>query len=218
MNKNMYPLMLSDDVVAAIDRLAYENGTNRSNMVNQILAEYVSYTTPEMRMHGIFSNVEKHLSGRDSFQILLQNSGSVFSLRSALAFKYNPNVRYTVELYRSFRGDSFGELRVSLRTQNANLILYLTQFYKLWIKLESAYNPRCEYILDGGKLTRKLKLDADDAQRLNEDGIGELIAGFITYFDRAMKAFFYNLDDAKAALEQTEKLVREYHRSAAAFI
>ena len=90
MNKNMYPLMLSDDVVAAIDRLAYENGTNRSNMVNQILAEYVSYTTPEMRMHGIFSNVEKHLSGRDSFQILLQNSGSVFSLRSALAFKYNP--------------------------------------------------------------------------------------------------------------------------------
>lgn len=218
MNKNMYPLMLSDDVVAAIDRLAYEHGTNRSNMVNQILAEYVSYTTPEMRMQGIFSNVEKRLSGRDSFQILLQNSGSVFSLRSALAFKYNPNVRYTVELYRTFHGDAFGELRVSLRTQNANLILYLTQFYKLWIKLESVYNASCEYLLDGGKLTRKLKLDMDDARKLTEDDIGGLIANFITYFDRAMKAFFYNLDDANAALEQTEKFVREYHRNAAAFI
>ncbi len=218
MNKNMYPLMLSDDVVAAIDRLAYEHGTNRSNMVNQILAEYVSYTTPEMRMQSIFSNVEKLLSGRDSFQILLQNSGSVFSLRSALAFKYNPNVRYTVELYRAFHGDSFGELRVNLRTQNANLILYLTQFYKLWIKLESVYNPNCEYYLDGGKLTRKLKLELSDAQKLSEEDIGSLIAGFITYFDRAMKAFFYNLNDTTAALEQTELIVREYHRSAAAFI
>lgn len=218
MNKSMYPLMLSDDVVAAVDRLAYEHGTNRSNMVNQILAEYVSYTTPEMRMQGIFSNVEKLLSGRDSFQIMLQNSGSVFSLRSALAFKYNPNVRYTVELYRAMHGNAFGELRVNLRTQNASLMLYLTQFYKLWIKLESAYVPGCEYLLEGGKLSRKLKLDPADAQKLTEDDIGALIANYIMYFDRAMKAFFYNLNDTNAALEQTEALVREYCRSAPAFI
>ena len=218
MNKSLYPLMLSDDVVSAIDRLAYEHGTNRSNMINQILAEYVSYTTPEKRMEGIFANVEKLLSGRDSFQILLQNSGSVFSLRSPLTYKYNPNVRYTVELYRAFRGDAFGELRISLRTQNSSLLLYLTQFYKLWIKLESAYNPNCEYVLDGGKLTRKLKLDASLAEKTNEEDVGRLIADFIMYFDRAMKAFFYNLNDSSQAVEQTGRVIREYYRSTPAFI
>ncbi len=218
MNKSLYPLMLSDDVVSAIDRLAYEHGTNRSNMINQILAEYVSYTTPEKRMEGIFANVEKLLSGRDRFQILLQNSESVFSLRSPLTYKYNPNVRYTVELYRAFRGDAFGELRISLRTQNSSLLLYLTQFYKLWIKLESAYNPNCEYVLDGGKLTRKLKLDASLAEKTNEEDVGRLIADFIMYFDRAMKAFFYNLNDSSQAVEQTGRVIREYYRSTPAFI
>lgn len=218
MNKSLYPLMLSDDVVSAIDRLAYEHGTNRSNMINQILAEYVSYTTPEKRMEGIFANVEKLLSGRDSFQILLQNSESVFSLRSPLTYKYNPNVRYTVELYRAFRGEAFGELRISLRTQNASLLLYLTQFYKLWIKLESAYNPNCEYVLDGGKLTRKLKLDASLREKANEEDVGRLIADFIMYFDRAMKAFFYNLNDSSQAVEQTGRVIREYYRSIPAFI
>ena len=39
MKKNMYSLMLSGSVVEEIDRLAAEQGTNRSNLVNQILAE-----------------------------------------------------------------------------------------------------------------------------------------------------------------------------------
>ena len=54
MQKNVYSIVLSSDVVAAIDRLAYSNGTSRSNMINQILAEYVSYTTPEKRLGDIF--------------------------------------------------------------------------------------------------------------------------------------------------------------------
>lgn len=39
MKKNVYSLVLSEDVVHEIDKLAYQRGTNRSNMVNQILAE-----------------------------------------------------------------------------------------------------------------------------------------------------------------------------------
>ena len=54
MKKTVYSLVLSEDVVAEIDRLAYHNGTNRSNMINQILAEYVSYVTPEKKMQDIF--------------------------------------------------------------------------------------------------------------------------------------------------------------------
>ena len=39
MKKTVYSLVLSEDVVREIDKLATRRGTNRSNMVNQILAE-----------------------------------------------------------------------------------------------------------------------------------------------------------------------------------
>ena len=58
MKKSVYSLVLSDDVVEAVDRAAYQNGLSRSAMVNQILADYVSYTTPEKRMREIFSQVD----------------------------------------------------------------------------------------------------------------------------------------------------------------
>ena len=39
MKKSMYSLMLSEDVVNEIDKLAREQSTNRSNLINQILAD-----------------------------------------------------------------------------------------------------------------------------------------------------------------------------------
>ena len=36
MKKSMYSLMLSEDVVNEIDKIAREQNTNRSNMINQI--------------------------------------------------------------------------------------------------------------------------------------------------------------------------------------
>mgnify|MGYP006344792163 CR=1 FL=1 len=56
MHKSLYSLMLMDDVIKAIDRLALQQSTNRSNLVNQILAEYVSMTTPEKRVNNIFKS------------------------------------------------------------------------------------------------------------------------------------------------------------------
>ena len=127
--KNVYSIVLSSDVVEKIDRLAYENGTNRSNMINQILAEYVSYTTPEKRFREVFRQMQAILEN-SAFKAA-EPSDTMLSLRSAIAYKYNPTVKYNVELYRG-EGDEIGELRVSLRTQNAGLILYMTEFYKLW--------------------------------------------------------------------------------------
>ena len=44
MNKSVYSLVLMDNVVSEVDKMAYEMGTSRSNLINQILAEYVRYT------------------------------------------------------------------------------------------------------------------------------------------------------------------------------
>lgn len=208
MNKSVYSLVLMDDVVEQIDRVAYEMNTSRSNMINQILAEYVSYMTPEKRMREIFSAVEQQLAGGSTFQVLLQPSDTMFSLRSALAYKYNPTVRYSVELYRNAK-PLLGELRVSLRSQNSTLLLYLLQFFKLWVRVEESFLGRTESTVEDGRFIRKLVLRSEGAE-LDNETVGEAIAAYIDLFDRALKEFFANLSDPQRAVVQVQRLYVDY--------
>lgn len=211
MSKTVYSLVLSDDVVAEIDRLAYRRNTNRSNMINQILAEYVSYVTPEKRMQDTFRRMESVFSQHDAIQLLLQPSETLMTLRSALAYKYNPTVRYAVELYRT-PGDAMGELRVSLRTQNNALILYMTQFYRLWAAIEHEMIGGAECSAEDGKYTRKLAPHTRNGTpvTMTSEELGELLGTYVETFDRALKAFFYQLDDLNTAAEEARAAYSAY--------
>ena len=206
MKKSVYSLVLSDDVVEAVDRAAYQNGLSRSAMVNQILADYVSYTTPEKRMREIFSQVESLLTGGGVFQTLLQPSDSMMSLRSSLAYKYNPNVRYSVELYPGT--PTQGELRVSLRSQSSNLILYLGQFFRLWDKMETAYLGGTDCVIQDGRYSRRLRLP----EGLSDREQGAVLAGYIRAMERGLKAFFNSLEEPHQAAAAVERAYQEYLR------
>ena len=203
MKKSVYSLVLSDDVIAAVDRAAYQNGLSRSAMINRILAQAVSYTTPEQRMSEIFAQVERLLNG-EVFQSLSQPSDSMMSLRSALAYKYNPNVRYSVELYPDRPGE--GELRVSLRSQSSALILYLGQFFRLWAKIEQAYVGGADCVIQDGKYARRLKLPA----RLSDREQGAVLAGYIRAMEQGLRAFFHSLDDPRQAAASVEQAYQNY--------
>lgn len=203
--KTVYSIVLSSDVVEKIDRLAYENGTNRSNMINQILAEYVSYTTPEKRFREVFRQMQAILEN-SAFKAA-EPSDTMLSLRSALAYKYNPTVKYNVELYRG-DGAEIGELRVSLRTQNAGLVLYMTQFYRLWAQIETAYHGDVACMAADGKYTRKLVLK--NLNGVQSFDLGRVIAAYVDAFDRALKAYFYHLEAPRSAATAVEGIYREY--------
>ena len=203
MKKSVYSLVLSDDVIAAVDRAAYQNGLSRSAMINRLLAQAVSYTTPEQRMSEIFSQVERLLNG-EVFQSLSQPSDSMMSLRSALAYKYNPNVRYSVELYPDRPGE--GELRVSLRSQSSALILYLGQFFRLWAKIEQAYVGGADCVIQDGKYARRLKLPA----RVSHREQGAVLAGYIRAMEQGLRAFFHSLDDPRQAAAAVEQAYQHY--------
>ena len=100
MKKNMYSLMLAEEVVQAIDRLASEKGTNRSNLINQILAEYVSLTTPEKHVSNIFDFIENTIGKMDGFLLYSQPNDMTMSIKSSLKYHYRPTIRYEVEMYR----------------------------------------------------------------------------------------------------------------------
>ena len=197
MKKNLYSLMLSEEVVREVDALAHRMGTNRSALINQILAEYVNYTTPERRINDILSAIEQLMQpSRELVPFFSPNSFSM-SLKSSLEFKYRPTVKYEVELYKG-AGESIGALSVLFRTQSQPLISGMTEFFRLWKRIEDAHlypltGARIEYALFEGKFVRALA--APDADCTSEQ-LAAAISEYITLFDTLMKAWLGGRMDA----------------------
>jgi hypothetical protein len=213
MKKSVYSVVLSDDVISEVDRLAYIKGTNRSNMINQILAEYVSLTTPEKRINDIFDELSSLLYSTDTFRELAPRAPSVMSIRSAISYKYNPTVKYTVELYRTPHEDSQGEIRVSSRTQNSALILEMLHFYNIWADIESRYGFSGQDSFEDGVFKRPLVFResplADNSAK-NALSVGEMIADYISLFDTSLKTYFSSVPDPT---RQIFNLYYDYIRS-----
>ena len=199
MKKTLYSLMLNDEVVREVDALAHRLGTNRSSLINEILAEYVNYTTPERRINDILSTI----------QDLMQPSGDLIpffaphtysmSLKSSLEYKYRPTIKYEVELYKGGEG-AIGALSVLFRTQSPALIESMTEFFRLWKSIEDAHlarklGERIEYTLYEGKFVRSISVP-DKA--CNSEELAKAIAEYIRLFDKLMKGWLTGRYDAHA--------------------
>ena len=183
MSKSIYSLVLSDNAVAKVDELSYRMHTSRSNIINQILAEHLSCTTPEMRMQTIFSGMESLMQ---QFRILEQTSAHMLALQSQLNYKYKPTVQYSVELFKNPAQNQIGKLRIFLRTQNTALLLALEEFFQFWIALEQKYlTADAEYQLSPGRLECSISNAADEEAQL-----GELLGDYIRRFDAYLKDWF----------------------------
>ena len=170
MKKNLYSLTLSDEVVREVDALAHRLGTNRSALVNRILSEYVSVPTPERRINDIFEAIEALVSpSRELVPFFAPNSQSM-SLKSSLAYKYRPTVKYEVDLGGG--EDTLGTLNVVFRTQSAELIAALTDFFRLWARIENV---------------RPLAMPRGHAR--SAEDIAGAISAYVQLFDRLLKGY-----------------------------
>ena len=182
--------MLNEEVVREVDRMAHQMGTNRSALINQILAEYVNYTTPERRINDILSTIEQLMTpNRDLVPFFAPNTFSM-SLKSSLEYKYRPTVKYEVELYRG-QEDAIGELSVVFRTQSTALISAMTEFFRLWKNIEDAHlapliGSKPQFALYDGRFTRSISVP--DRNCTSEE-LASAISEYIKLFDKLMKNY-----------------------------
>ncbi len=213
MKKTMYSLMLAEDVIGAIDRLAEEKGTNRSNLVNQILAEYVSMTTPEKHVQNIFDIVERFIGQQSGYLLYSQPNDMTMSIKSSLQYHYRPTIRYEVEMYRS-PDKTLGQLKIIFRTTSSELLLELTRFFKIWIQLENIYiknffeKGAIEYGMENGRFLRTFAVPNDSDY--TEEQIGNAISHYIATFDEMLKDY---LSGRYASTQDIEKRYLQYLNS-----
>lgn len=213
MKKDMYSLMLAEDVIQAIDELASEKNTNRSNLINQILADYVSLTTPEKHVRNIFDIIENFISRQSGDLLYSQPNDMTMSIKSPLQYHYRPTIRYEVEMYRTPR-QTIGQLKIIFRTTSSELLVELTRFFKLWMQLENIYIKQffskgaIEYGLENGKFWRTFAVPNDSDY--TEEQIGNAISQYIATFDEMLKDF---LAGRYSSTEELEKRYLQYLNS-----
>ena len=190
MKRTLYSLMLSDDVVRAVDELAHSLGTNRSSLINQILADYVSITTPERRINDIFQAIEQMLAPSRELVPFFSPRALTMSLKSSLEYKYR--------LFRSMDGP-LGELSVVFRTQSAALIEAMTQFFRIWKRTEDRLlaplmSAELDYALYDGKFVRTIAVPT--GRDVTADDVAGALSDYIKLFDRLMKGWLSGRYDA----------------------
>lgn len=206
MKKSVYSLVLMDDVVEAIDELAYSLHTSRSNLINQILAERVALITPEQHLQRIFNSLSDHLKPYTHFQIQNQAADHMYSIKSALRYKYNPTIRYCVYLGASDKR-LVGQLRVISRTQSDLLYYYLNEFFILWARIENEMKETVWIREEGSKWLRNLSLEDFQKPSQGADLAGAL-SHYIKGLDDGLKLYFGLLEDKEAQYT----MLKEHHK------
>ena len=197
MKKTLYSLMLNEEVVREVDALAHRMGTNRSALINRILAEYVNYVTPEQRINDVLSAIEQLMApSRELVPVFAPNSFSMY-LKSSLEYKYRPTVKYEVELYKG-EGENIGQLSIVFRTTSMALVQAMTEFFSLWCRVEQLHllpltGARVEYAVADGRFIRSIA--APDRQ-CDSDTLATALSEYIKLFDSLMKAWLAGRIDA----------------------
>lgn len=207
MSKSVYSLVLTDQVVEAVDKLAYSMGLSRSGLIDRILASHVSYTTPEMRINQIFDSLNRLFSENDNGFIVKAENQSML-IRSSLKYKYKPTIRYGLQIFRSSTGTE-GELKVSFRTQSEELKGKMEDFLRLWAALENKYISKylpngIRYFIEDGKFTRAFTLPEEYNNSTTEE-IGGAIGEYIRMLDDVLKCYFAYPDNDQAMNAAAEK-------------
>lgn len=187
--------MLSEDVMHEIDALAHQMGTNRSNLVNMILAERVEMKTPEQQINDIFSEIERLLAtSRELVPLFAPNTQRV-AVRSSLEYKYRPTLRYEVELENGFfPGEAIGTLSVNFRTQSQGLLELLGRFFRCLARIEGRMLPfGIAYSFDNGRFTRSLSYPIKQngegpVYTVKANEISRAITDYVSLVDRMLKA------------------------------
>ncbi len=213
MKRSTYSLILMDDVVAAVDALAAQRGTSRSNYINQILADHVRCVTPEQQMRQVFDYVAQRMDA--AFRIQEQNSDAMLSIFGSVQFKYRPSIRYSVELARDFHGETAGYLKISCRTQSRTLLDAMQTFFLFWIRMEQNYdkNGACAqglFEIEPGRMTRVL-LRGDIA---DEAALGKAVGDYIQMFHGVLQTYFNGLQQKLPAAVLQHTLEQQFLASA----
>lgn len=186
MKKSIYSLMLFDEIVEQIDKIAYIKGTNRSQLINDMLAQAIGLETPEQRVQKILNRVGDNLNGSLSVN---QGSNSI-QLGRSLKYKYRPKVVYSYEFVTD-PVSRHAVLKVSSRSRSENLNEHFDQFFDKICRIE-AKNDREKAITNDRVTNHKFVRELPRVGSINREveAVSDFLTDYLRLIDSAMTLYF----------------------------
>lgn len=197
MAKRLYSLMLNDEVVRAVDYEAHRLGTNRSALIDRVLAEHFEVPTVQKMINDIFGDIDELLSSAEGFNTFFAPDSQTFSVKSALSYKYRPTLKYELTLDNT-SSQKLGDISVIYRTQSLMLLSDLREFFKLWSSIEQSVldknkAEKIDYALYDNRFVRSVVLPKD--KNYSAAQIAEALSEYVEVLDRSLKAYLNGAQD-----------------------
>jgi len=204
--------MLFDEIVEKIDQMAYVNNTNRSQLINDILAERIGLVTPEQKIQKILEQLDENFS--DTLSVSQINKNSSIQFGKSLKYKYRPKVRYSYEFASSDRG-KYAVLKISSRTKSEDLNEHFDEFFNLIAGIEKKqkdYSTDLADNLTNHKFVREFKVEGELSQ--DTEIVADNLTRYLKMIDQAMNVYFSNIEGLENAdiTKLLERLYREYYK------
>ena len=187
--KSVYSLVLSDEIIAGVDEAAVKAGVSRSQFVNDCLAEKLGVFTHKRKVESIFAEVVEAIEASSKMRAE-RTRRSCLDLLSALNYKYNPRVTYTVEILGE--NHTKGRLKIALRTTNPVLLNMTERFFSDFIAVEKLSGATAQYYVEDGKLVRTL-----DFSRVSGEDVPLSITRFVGALDKLFNVYVASFGDGE---------------------
>lgn len=201
MRKNLYSLILFDEVIEAVDRLAYSKNTNRSALINDILAQHVGMLTPEQRTNRIIESMITKVNQEATLQMRIQNQNGNLQFGTFLKYKYKPSIKYTFEFF-SRDHKRYAILKVVSRTQSPELCSYLSNFFQLLAQvdrkrfgeLHALEVSNCIPDECNNRFSREF-LSGISMDGIDEEDVAEYLTCYLRMLDEALRFYIANINE-----------------------
>ncbi|MGI6110592.1 MAG: hypothetical protein ACOYB8_12225 [Eubacteriaceae bacterium] len=206
MKKSIYSLMLFDEIVEKIDQMAYVNYTNRSQLINEILAEHLGLVTPEQNIQTILETLKDNFS--DTLSVSQVNKNSSIQFGKSLKYKYRPKVKYSIE-FVGVGGQKYAVLKISSRTKSVELNEHFDEFFRIICELEAQHISKGEIIYETSanhKFIREFREEGSVSRDVKS--VISLLTHYLEMIDASMDIYFEN--DGSDVEADIKKLYQKY--------
>lgn len=192
MKKSVYSLMLFEEIVEEIDHIAVEHNTNRSQLINDILADYLGLMTPEQKIQRILQKLKENFQDRLSISQMNKNSSIHFGKN--IKYKYRPKIKYSYEF--SGTGEKkYAVLKISSRSKSVELNQLIDTFFSEIADLERRNNFNLGTIpsnIPEHKFIREFKSSGSVNRDIND--VTKFLTNYLNMVDEALNLFFSDSD------------------------
>lgn len=203
MKKSIYSIVLFDEIVEAIDRLAYIKNTNRSQLINDMLAEKIGLLTPQQKVTNIMNRISQ-LVETDSIQVKSKNDYGSLQFGTFIKYKYKPSIRYSFEFYVGNNEERYAVLKINSRSKSEDLNEHLERFFNGICCIDKKRFPEIyqreiinkTYTNSNNRFVREF-LRGIPLEKMDDDSIAEYLSCYLLMIDDSLNYYFnhYNQED-----------------------